>query len=157
MTATSPKLEEIIANPDLIISLATQLKKEREEKAKIELQNQQLVADNEYKRDVITGLIDDIPLADMRQRITQIIQKDGVSNIRDKWHTLYAEFDKKYHIKLSTRMNNALYTGTKMDFIEKELRMIPEMYDLTCKLFESSYNKLMEDWGRFAKRSSRYN
>lgn len=43
MTATRPTLEQMINNPDLVISLATQLKNEREEKARLQAQaeNQQ--------------------------------------------------------------------------------------------------------------------
>ncbi len=40
MTATQPTLEQMIANPDLVISLATQLKSEREERAKLQYENQ---------------------------------------------------------------------------------------------------------------------
>lgn len=39
MTATQPTLEQMINNPDLVISLATQLKNEREEKARIEAES----------------------------------------------------------------------------------------------------------------------
>lgn len=41
MTATQPTLEQMIDNPDLVIHLATQLKQEREEKAKLEAQTEQ--------------------------------------------------------------------------------------------------------------------
>lgn len=40
MTATQPTLEQMINNPDLVISLATQLKSEREEKQRLELEVQ---------------------------------------------------------------------------------------------------------------------
>ena len=39
MTATQPTLEQMIDNPDLVIHLATQLKREREEKVILEQQN----------------------------------------------------------------------------------------------------------------------
>ena len=42
MTATQPTLEQMINNPDLVISLATQLKNEREEKQRLELENKHL-------------------------------------------------------------------------------------------------------------------
>lgn len=42
MTATQPTLEQMINNPDLVISLATQLKNEREEKQRLELKNKHL-------------------------------------------------------------------------------------------------------------------
>lgn len=40
MTATQPTLEQMIDNPDLVIQLATQLKKEREEKEKLRIENE---------------------------------------------------------------------------------------------------------------------
>lgn len=40
MTATQPTLEQMINNPDLVISLATQLKNEREEKARLQAQTE---------------------------------------------------------------------------------------------------------------------
>jgi len=40
MTATQPTLEQMIDNPDLVIQLATQLKREREEKEKLRLENE---------------------------------------------------------------------------------------------------------------------
>lgn len=112
-----------------------------------------LKEENQYKQDVISGLTEDIPLADMRQRINQIVTKRGVANIRESWRTLYREFDRKYHIDVMRRINNCQYSGNRVDYIEKELNMLPEFYDLTCKLFESTYEQLMEDWGRFANRS----
>lgn len=39
ITATQPTLDEMVNNPDLIIKLATQLKSEREEKARLEQEN----------------------------------------------------------------------------------------------------------------------
>jgi phage antirepressor YoqD-like protein len=46
MTATQPTLEQMINNPDLVISLATQLKNEREEKARLEQEKKQLEEKN---------------------------------------------------------------------------------------------------------------
>jgi prophage antirepressor-like protein len=129
------------------------------EKAKqlLELKNQKLVEDNQHKKDVIEGLIYEIPLADMRQRINQIVRGDKGNTFRGSWHLLYSEFERKYHLNIGTRMNNMNYSGNKMDYIETELKMIPEMYDMACKLFESSYSKLMKEWGRAVRRASRYN
>lgn len=157
MTATPSKLEEMIANPDLVIGLATELKKEREENAKLQLQNQKLIEDNQHNRDVIEGLVYEIPLADMRQRINQIVRGDKGNTFQGSWHLLYSEFERKYHLNIGVRMDNKNFSGNKMDFIEKELKMIPEMYDMACKLFESSYSKLIKEWGRAVRRASRYN
>ena len=43
MTATQPTLDEMVNNPDLVIRMATQLKQEREEKARIEAGNKRII------------------------------------------------------------------------------------------------------------------
>lgn len=43
MTATQPTLDEMVSNPDLVIRMATQLKQEREEKARLEAENAQQI------------------------------------------------------------------------------------------------------------------
>lgn len=149
-------IERTLTDPDYLIRLAKQLKEERQKRIEVEEKNKKLTEDNAYKEQVIEGLVYDIPVADMRQRINQIVLKDGSSDIRGKWIMLYDEFDRKYHMKVSTRMTNSGYEGTRMDYIDKELHMITELYDLACKLFESSYEQLMESWGKYAKRAERY-
>lgn len=150
---TQATLQKALSSPDFLIQLATQLKEEQQKRMEVEQKNVILIEDNNYKKSVIEGLTEGIPLADMRQRITQIIRKGGVTAIKDGYNLLYNEFDKKYHINLSTRMNNIMYAGSKLDYIEKELKMLPELYCLTCKLFESQYESLMESWGKTVKRA----
>lgn len=43
MTATQPTLDEMLGNPDLVIRMATQLKQERAEKARLEAENAQQI------------------------------------------------------------------------------------------------------------------
>lgn len=143
---TPAAIEKALTNPDFIIGLATQLKTEQQ-------RVKQLVDDNQYKEEIIEGLVANISLADMRQRITQIIRKNGVANTKGSYHLLYNEFNAKYHINVYTRMNNIVYKGNAMDYIEKELNMLPQLYDLTCKLFEDSYDSLMKSWGKTIKRA----
>lgn len=141
---TEETIEKVLTDPDLIISLATRLKESKERCSQLE-------AENTHKEQVIEGLVDEIPLADMRQRITQIVRKTG--DFEGSYRLLYKEFNLKYHISVHTRMNNVCYKGNKMDYIEKELGMLPQLYDLTCKLFENSYEALMKSWGLSAKRA----
>lgn len=150
---TNDVIERTLTDPDYLIQLATQLKKERQMRLEAEEKNKQLSDDNTYKAQVIEGLTNDIPLADMRQRIIQIMTKGGVSGIREAYHLLYSEFDKKFHINVAMRMNNVMYRGNRMDYIEKELKMLPELYDLTCKLFESQYESLIKSWAKTAVRA----
>lgn len=149
-------IERTLTDPDYLIRLAKQLKEERQKRLEAEEKNRKLTEDNTYKSQVIEGLVYEIPVADMRQRINQIVLKDGSSDIRGKWMMLYDEFDRKYHMKIAMRMTNAGYNGTRMDYIDRELHMVTELYDLACKLFESSYEQLMESWGKYAKRARKY-
>lgn len=151
---TADTIQKALTSPDFLIQLATQLKEEQQKRVEAEQKNVALLEDNNYKKSVIEGLTDNIPLADMRQRIAQIMRKGGVSSIREDYKLLYNEFEKKYHLNLNTRMNNVMYAGSKMDYIENELGMIRELYKLTCKLFESQYNALMESWGKAVKRAT---
>lgn len=45
MTATQPTLDEMLNNPDLVIRMATQLKQERAEKARLEGENKRIIAE----------------------------------------------------------------------------------------------------------------
>ena len=118
-----------------------------EEKARV------LQEENERKDSIIEGLVSEIPLADMRQRITQIVRKGSAGDIGKGYRLLYSEFNYKFHVNVFTRMNNALYKGSAMDYIEKEMNKLPDLYDLACKLFENTYEDLMESWGKSAKRA----
>ena len=129
-----------------------------EERKQLQLAQQEnivLQQDNTHKTKVIESLVKDVSLADMRQRINEIVRKNGGAGIKDSFHRLYTEFNAKYHINVFTRMNNAVYKGNAMDYIEKELDMMPQLYDLACKLFENSYKDIMDSWGKSAKRADR--
>lgn len=152
---TRDTLEKALTSPDFLIQLATQLKEEQQKLLEAEKKNACLLEDNIHKGMIIEGLTEDIPLADMRQRITQIVRKAGGSEVRGKYHLLYQEFNMKYHMNIHTRMNNIEYSGNAMDYIEKELHMLPQLYDLTCKLFEASYEALLKSWGKTLARPNR--
>lgn len=107
----------------------------------------------EYKEDVICGLVDDIDLATKRQRIKQIIQYNAGSKVElmRKWKLLYNEFEAKYHVNLSVRFENNKDTfnpklRNKVDLIDRQMNMIPQLYEICCKLFESDVQKLRAEW-----------
>lgn len=153
---TSEIIERTLTDPDYLIRLATQLKEERQKRMEVEENNRKLVEDNTHKAQIIEGLVYDIPVADMRQRINQMVNKDCYGDFGGSWRMLYEEFDRKYHMNIRLRISNSGYKGSYMDYIDHELGMIAELYDLACKLFESSYEQLMESWGKYAKRAERY-
>lgn len=137
---TPEKLEEVLLNPDTLIQLAQNLKLEQEARKKAE-------KELAFKNDVIQGLVDDIPLADKRRRISQIIRKGCLDPhvLGIRWNMLYNEFEMKHHMNLDKRMQSDAKIKTKIEFIDKKLNMIPELYDVCCKLYTGEYKKLMKE------------
>ena len=151
-----------VANDDLFISTylpsaddATKLlfKTTLETMRNLNEQNVKLKQEVEHKENVIVGLVKDIDLADKRQRITQIIRKGQAngSSISARYALLYTEFEKKYHVNLSVRLEryrNCYKPNLKnnLDLIDKQMNMIPELYEICCKLFENEYNEIMKTW-----------
>lgn len=121
------------------------------EKQKLELVEKDKVI--EHKEDVIVGLVGDIDLATKRQRINQIVRyrtRDKVV-LSQRWNLLYTEFEKKYHVNLSVRLENYMDAykpklKNKIDVIERQMKMIPQLYEVCCKLFENDVKILMEEW-----------
>lgn len=105
----------------------------------------------QHKSEVIEGLVEDIPLAELRQRINQIVRYGRSKGFQERFRLLYKEFGLKYHMDLDRRFNSRkaeeLKIKSKMDYVDRVLHMIPELYDLACKLFETDVNELIEkEW-----------
>lgn len=111
-----------------------------------------------HKEDVIVGLVENIDLATKRQRITQIVRHNS-KNYQDRYNLLYDEFSKKYHLNLKMRLESDFALGikpkikNKMDLIERGLlidgkhrNMIPELYEIACKVFENDVDELIKVW-----------
>ena len=150
---TPQTIDSLLSDPDTIIKLATALKDERAKAEQLKAEKELLEKENAYKDDVIIGLVEDIDLAEKRQRINQIV-RHGVKNSKDigvRWNLLYNEFEKKYHINLSTRLEkhrNDFKPKLKnqLDLIDRKLNMIPQLYEVCCKLFHSDVKELMKTW-----------
>ena len=150
---TPKTINNILTDPDTIIKLATILKEEQEKNKQLQAKNEHLESEVAYKEDVIVGLVEDIDLATKRQRINQIV-RHGVSNckaISSRWNLLYGEFEKKYHLNLSVRLErnkNDFKPKLKnnLDLIDRQMHMIPQLYEICCKLFENDVAALMTEW-----------
>ena len=125
-----------------------------EEREKLESEKQQLLVDVTHKEDVIIGLVEDIDLATKRQRISQIIKYrfGGSDKVTKRWNLLYNEFEKKYHVDIKRRMNSPESMAikpkykNKLDYIDRKMEMIPQLYELACKLFENDIERLRKEW-----------
>jgi prophage antirepressor-like protein len=111
---TDEVAKKVIESPDFLIQLAMEIK---EEKMKRELAEKNLaIAETKieeqvevikHKSDVIEGLTDEIPTAELRQRIVQIVSNASPKSIPNRYNLLYEEFEKKYHVSLNKRIWNA--------------------------------------------------
>ena len=111
-----------------------------------------------HKEEVIVGLVDDIDLATKRQRITQIVRHRS-KNYAERYNLLYVEFEKKYKINLSRRIETYNETHkpkckNKMEYIDVVMNKIPELYEICCKLFENDIESLKQEWESTIKRET---
>lgn len=103
----------------------------------------------EHKEDVIIGLVDEITLAEKRQIINRVVKKGG-TKYSERWNALYQEFESKYHINLKIRLNtynenNKPKLKNKIDYIDKVMNKIPELYEIACKLYENDVKQLVNE------------
>lgn len=130
-------------NTKLIFSQT--LKTVREQNETIKRQQKEII----HKEDVIIGLVEDIDLATKRQRITQIVRFGADGKYQERYSLLYGEFERKYHCNLKSRMEGCTLkpkVRNKMDYIDREMGMIPQLYEIACKLFENDVEKLKSEW-----------
>lgn len=124
---------------------AQTLKTVREQNETIKKQKAEIM----YKEDVIIGLVEDIDLATKRQRITQIVRHGAEGNYQERYNLLYREFERKYHYDLKRRMQSCDLkpkVKNKMDYIDRVMNMIPQLYEIACKLFENDVEQLKAEW-----------
>ncbi|MHB9901413.1 BRO-N domain-containing protein [Clostridium botulinum] len=104
----------------------------------------------EYKEDVIVGLVDEISLAEKRQILNRVVRYKG-ANYRERWNELYKQFEMKYHIE-SIKNKLEKYNKkhkpkvkSKVDYIDKVMNKIPELYEIACKLYENDVRELAKN------------
>lgn len=113
----------------------------------IKEENERIKNENKHKQEVINALVYSVSLAEKRQRLNQIITHG--ENIVDRWRYLYGEFNMKYHKDVYRCARNR--DIRPIDYIDKELKMIDELYALAVKLFESDVDNLLELWEKAIK------
>ena len=137
----------MIENP---VERALKWAEEERERQKLRLENKELTTEICHKEDVIVGLVDDIDLTEKRRRITQIIRYE-TTQYKERYSLLYREFEMKYHLDLDRRMESKECLSmkpkikNKMDYIDRVMKKIPELYEIACKLFENDVQKLQDE------------
>lgn len=108
-----------------------------------------LIEEIEHKEEVIIGLVDEIDVADKRQILNRVVRYK-TKNYKERWNALYREFDNKYHMDSNRRYINYKESGQKpkvtgrLDYIDRVMGMIPQLYEIACKLYKSDVEELVQ-------------
>ena len=103
------------------------------------------------KQDVTNAISRTVPAPTKRMMLNRVMRRRSPELAQSRWSYLYARFDEIYHKNVKIRMKN--YNAEPghrkcysiLDFIEKVLNMLDELYDLAVKLFESDFTQLMQE------------
>lgn len=103
------------------------------------------------KQDIINAISRNVPAPTKRMMLNRVMRRRSPELVQSRWSYLYARFDEIYHKNVKIRMKN--YNAEPghrkcysiLDFIEKVLNMLDELYDLAVKLFESDFTQLMQE------------
>ena len=108
------------------------------------------VKEIEYKEDVIIGLVDKITLEEKRQTLNKVVKHKG-ANYSERWSLLYKHFQDKYHLDLKIRRENwdkvnKPKSKSMVDFVDRGLNKVPELYEIACKLFHSDIEEIVQHY-----------
>lgn len=144
-TATEPKLDELVNNPDLLIQLATQLKTERAEKARLQeqnlLQKQQLIQSApkvEYYNEVLqsqsTYVTNQIAkeLGTSAITLNRRLQAKRVLYRQNGTYLLYQQYQNKGYTKTKTHVyldsNGVQRTAMQLVWTEKGREFLHQLF-----------------------------
>lgn len=135
--------------PQNYIEALEQLITTEKEKQELILLNEKNQKEIEHKENVIIALVDEISIAEKRQILNQVVKKSG-PGYNDRWSVLYKHFNMKYHINLQSKFeryneSNKPKLKNKLDYVDKVLNKIPELYEIAAKLFENDVKKLVNE------------
>lgn len=110
------------------------------------------------KTNVIQGFADDIPNPTKRKILNEVVRYGG--NYQERWNVVYKEFKATYGIDVSRRFNNYVEKDerpkmkNKLDYVEKKLNMLDELYGIAVKLYESDIEKIKERYDIVSKKGN---
>ena len=159
------ELEEKWNSPDAVFARALSMANKKIDSLKVV--NLKLLDKNKeqeqeltHKSSVIDGLCANISIPEKRQILNSVVRHKG-ADYKVRWNALYNLFDMTYHIDTKKRYDNyqarwnaltrserkeqgLVRLGSKLDYVEKELKLVNELYDIACKLYESDINELVK-------------
>lgn len=129
------------------------LKLAYEQQLQIEEQQKLIVEKDkeiEHQGDVIIGLVKDISLEEKRQILNDVVRAGG-KNYSERWNLLYKHFSEKFHINLKIRrekwdLENKPKSKNMLDYIDRGLGMLPDLYDVACKLYKGDIDDIIQHY-----------
>ena len=103
-----------------------------------------------YKEDIIIGFTKDIDLETKRKVLNNVVKHKG-ANYSERWSLLYKHFEDKFGVNLKRRRAN-FDSETKpksksmLDFIDRGMGMVPDLYEIATKLFEGDIKEILEHY-----------
>lgn len=103
-----------------------------------------------YKEEVIIGLVDEIDLSTKRQVLNRVVRKAGYDKVQSRWNELYRQFELKYHLNLKRKLvsyneEHKPKLKNRLDYIDKVLDKLPELYEIACKIYENDVRELISE------------
>ena len=101
-------------------------------------------------QEVIDAMTKDVTPAEKRAVLNRLMTYKHGAVAGSRWSILYREFEEKYHFNLDIRMRNYNKNPdnkkckSKVDYVDRVLGMLDELYALAVKLFRSDYDALIE-------------
>ena len=133
------EVERAWNSPEMIMKRALEIANKKVE---------QLQLENTHKQEVIQGFTDNISISDKRSILNKVIRKGG--KYKERYSALYQAYKDTYHIDIKKRfenynINNSPKCKSVLDYADKHLNAIGELYNIACKLFESDVDKLVKE------------
>ena len=133
------EVERAWNSPEMIMKRALEIANKKVE---------QLQLENNHKQEVIQGFTDNISISDKRSILNKVIRKGG--KYKERYSALYQTYKDTYHIDIKKRfenynINNSPKCKSVLDYADKHLNAIGELYNIACKLFESDVDKLVNE------------
>lgn len=120
------------ALPETYLDALKQLVIKEELNQKLMLESKAQLKEIDHKQDVIVGLVDDVQLADMRAILNRVVRHSG--SPQERWRMLYKQFSAVYHCNLGLMSKRK--DCSKLEYIDKHLAKLPELFRMSCRLFE---------------------
>lgn len=143
---TPATIDQMITDPSFGIKLLTALQDEQAKRKALEVET-------EHKQAVIEGFTKDISLDKKREILNRVMRK-GFGNAeqqRSRWNALYEHFENVMHVNVSVRIGKwedrmcKPWKESKLAFIDKQMEMLPELYEIAVKLYETDVEKVKKE------------